>query len=309
MNRTETYTGPWPRKRHSHTCVTCKRDRDQGAVACYKSRCALPQQTESCECCRTLQPSATYRPAAPAAAPLPEVQEVAQWYTLISEARRLEIFSALSESQRKDAFKYGLAVSWSLLPQYARDLVTTEWWNGRPLTLRQVSDLAELVEKAIARDNDLEDAIDLPDGLTLDQWGAGLLGRGWAWSDDKCRYEKGEWFVWFYCLPNKPRRAVWNRIKAPIIVDVCIAGNPAENSLCGEPDCVCCPRPAAALEDDGGRTREGNTPTCEDCGESQDHCSCEEDQAFADGAPTAAELESESAERGGVQLDLFGGAR
>jgi hypothetical protein len=244
MNRTETYTGPWPRKRHSHTCVACKRGRDQGAVACYKSRCALPQQTESCECCRTLQPSVTYRPAAPAAAPLPEVQEVAQWYALINEGRRLEIFSALSESQRQAAFQYGLAVSWALLPQYARDLVTTEWWNGRPLTLRQVSDLAELIDKAIARDNDLEDAIDLPAGITLDQWGAGLLGRGWAWSDDKCRYEKGEWFVWFYCLPNKPARAVWNRIPAAIVVDVCLAGNPAENGCCGKPDCVCAPAAA-----------------------------------------------------------------
>jgi hypothetical protein len=65
MTRKESYTGPWPRKRHSHTCVTCKRDRDQGAVYCYKSRCARPQQTDTCECCCKLQPSATYRPAAP----------------------------------------------------------------------------------------------------------------------------------------------------------------------------------------------------------------------------------------------------
>jgi hypothetical protein len=260
MKKSESYSGPWPRK----------------------------------------------RPAAPAAG-LPEVQEVAQWYTLINEARRVEIFSALSESQHKEAFRYGSAVAWRLLPQYARDLVTTEWWNGRPLTLRQVSDFADLVEKAIARDNDLEDAIDLPDGISLENWGAALLGRGWTWCDEKSRYEKGEWFVWFYCLPNKPARAVWNRIPAPIIVDVCIAGNSAVDGHCGEPDCVC----------DGGRTRMGNTPTCEDCGESQDHCTCGEGCPVCGCEPCSCDEPDEELATPenpatikliGVQLDLFGGA-
>jgi hypothetical protein len=175
MNRTETYTGPWPRKRHSHTCVACKRGRDQGAVACYKSRCALPQQTESCECCCKLQPSVTYRPAAPAAAeparahlpacgflksgedqtpcqciqlrlaaaleaaPAPEplrfdLGSIAQWYSLLDEKKRQCIFSALTESGRRQVFEYGLAVSWQRLPEYARYLVIEEWHNdhGRP---------------------------------------------------------------------------------------------------------------------------------------------------------------------------------
>jgi hypothetical protein len=144
MNRTETYTGPWPRKRHSHTCIACKRGRDQGAVYCYKSRCALPQQTESCECCRTLQPSATYRPAAPVAAalevpPAPEplrfdLGSIAQWYSLLDEKKRQCIFSALTESGRRQVFEYGLAVSWQRLPEYARYLVIDEWHNehGRP---------------------------------------------------------------------------------------------------------------------------------------------------------------------------------
>jgi hypothetical protein len=51
---------------------------------------------------------------------------------LISEQTRAAIFSALSESQRRHAFEYGLAVTWSRLPQYAQDLVTTEWWNNKP---------------------------------------------------------------------------------------------------------------------------------------------------------------------------------
>lgn len=67
MNRTETYPGPWPRKRHSHRCMHCWNDRMQPAVYCYKRKCAQPQQTDRCECCRALQPSATYRPAAPIA--------------------------------------------------------------------------------------------------------------------------------------------------------------------------------------------------------------------------------------------------
>lgn len=128
--RIESYTGPFPRKRHSHTCTNCKAGRGQGAVACYKQRCTKPQRIDSCECCAKLQPSATYRPPAPAD-PRPEVQEVAQWYTLIDEKRRQEIFSALSDLQRRAAFEYGLAVSWNRLPQYARDLVNAEWWNGR----------------------------------------------------------------------------------------------------------------------------------------------------------------------------------
>lgn len=63
-NKKEPYSGPFPRKRHSHTCETCKRTRNQGAVACYKTQCSKPQTTESCSCCGPLTPSVTAPQAA-----------------------------------------------------------------------------------------------------------------------------------------------------------------------------------------------------------------------------------------------------
>jgi hypothetical protein len=66
------YVGPWPRKRHSHTCVTCKRKNNQGAVYCYKSKCKMPQSIENCTYCRPLTESPTYRPPQPQPEPQPE---------------------------------------------------------------------------------------------------------------------------------------------------------------------------------------------------------------------------------------------
>jgi hypothetical protein len=66
----------------------------------------------------------------------------------------------------------------------------------------------------------------------------------------------------------------------PVEVDVCLAGNPAVNGVCGDADCVCAPAPPETKtldDDDGGRTQLGNTPTCEDCGESLDDCECGDD--------------------------------
>lgn len=34
----------------------------------------------------------------------------------------------------------------------------------------------------------------------------------------------------------------------------------------------------ANTDEDGGRTRMGNTPTCEDCGESLEGCTCGDDE-------------------------------
>ena len=131
MKRSEPYSGPFPRPRHSHTCAHCKRHKGAGAVYCYKARCTKAQLVDRCQWCEPLQESPTYRPPAAPAASWPDVQEIAQWYTLIDEKRRQAIFSALSTEQRRQAFQYGLAVSWNLLPEYARDLVRAEWWEGR----------------------------------------------------------------------------------------------------------------------------------------------------------------------------------
>ncbi len=48
MKRTDPYTGPYPRKRHSHRCLGCH---DRNAVACYKSHCTKPQLVTSCMWC------------------------------------------------------------------------------------------------------------------------------------------------------------------------------------------------------------------------------------------------------------------
>lgn len=131
------YAGPFPRKRHYHRCPKCI-DRGGNGVNCYKSKCTLPRDLKCCSWCGPVEYFASESPADPSpvepAARVPGqpmVREIAQWYTLIDEKKRQCIFSALSESQRKQAFQYGLAVSWNLLPQYARDLVAAEWWGDQ----------------------------------------------------------------------------------------------------------------------------------------------------------------------------------
>lgn len=47
--RTEPYTGPFPRGKHSHRCANCN---DGRAVACYKTQCTRPQLTDTCGWCR-----------------------------------------------------------------------------------------------------------------------------------------------------------------------------------------------------------------------------------------------------------------
>lgn len=55
MKRTDEYTGPFPRKRHSHRCTGCAKAYGQyNAVACYKSQCTRPQLVEQCSHCRPL---------------------------------------------------------------------------------------------------------------------------------------------------------------------------------------------------------------------------------------------------------------
>jgi hypothetical protein len=197
MNRTETYTGPWPRKRHSHTCVACKRGRDQGAVYCYKSRCALPQQTESCECCRPLQPSVTHRP--PAA---PE-----------NDGGRTRIGNTPTCEDCGESLDHCTCEDEPPAPA------------AEPIAqLRSVSDFGQWAENLITREVEDLESLELPDGISIDKWGAALLRRGWAWSDEKSRYEKGVWFVWFMAAPGKPVCAILNRMPAPpvpIIDDVC----------------------------------------------------------------------------------------
>lgn len=51
MKRTDTYTGPFPRKRHSHRCKGCEKRGQYNAVACYKSQCCKPQLSETCSWC------------------------------------------------------------------------------------------------------------------------------------------------------------------------------------------------------------------------------------------------------------------
>lgn len=54
MKRTEPYTGPFPRKRHSHRCKGCEVTVGQfNAVACYKKHCTKPQLVETCEWCKS----------------------------------------------------------------------------------------------------------------------------------------------------------------------------------------------------------------------------------------------------------------
>jgi hypothetical protein len=48
--RSQPYTGPFPRGKHSHKCKGCEQ-RGQYAVACYKSKCAKPQLVATCEFC------------------------------------------------------------------------------------------------------------------------------------------------------------------------------------------------------------------------------------------------------------------
>jgi hypothetical protein len=52
MKRTDSYTGPFPRKRHSHRCKGCESFHQYNAVGCYKAHCSKPQLTETCSWCR-----------------------------------------------------------------------------------------------------------------------------------------------------------------------------------------------------------------------------------------------------------------
>lgn len=50
--RTDEYTGPFPRKRHSHRCLGCSVKHGQrNAVGCYKQHCTRPQTTQNCGWC------------------------------------------------------------------------------------------------------------------------------------------------------------------------------------------------------------------------------------------------------------------
>jgi hypothetical protein len=51
VEKPTSYEGPFPRKRHSHTCARCLRERGQGAVACYRAKCTKLQRSESCGAC------------------------------------------------------------------------------------------------------------------------------------------------------------------------------------------------------------------------------------------------------------------
>lgn len=46
--RSEAYTGPFPRKRHSHRCLRC----GGNAVACHKAQCTVAPVTGTCKYCR-----------------------------------------------------------------------------------------------------------------------------------------------------------------------------------------------------------------------------------------------------------------
>lgn len=63
MKRTDPYTGPFPRKRHSHRCLKC----GGNSVACYKAQCTKPQTIAQCKyCCAVTQYKATpFRPFIP----------------------------------------------------------------------------------------------------------------------------------------------------------------------------------------------------------------------------------------------------
>ena len=56
MKRTDPYSGPFPRKRHSHRCLGCAERpyASDRAVACYKSHCTMPQLVFECSYCRKL---------------------------------------------------------------------------------------------------------------------------------------------------------------------------------------------------------------------------------------------------------------
>lgn len=54
-SRTELYTGPFPRGRHSHRCRGCVQRGQVNSVACYKSKCTKPQTVDSCAWCNPSQ--------------------------------------------------------------------------------------------------------------------------------------------------------------------------------------------------------------------------------------------------------------
>ena len=60
MKRTDSYTGPFPRKRHSHRCKACETRGQINSVACYKSRCTKAQLVEHCGWCGPAVPTVTH---------------------------------------------------------------------------------------------------------------------------------------------------------------------------------------------------------------------------------------------------------
>jgi hypothetical protein len=59
---------------------------------------------------------------------------IAQWYAAITEKDRQCILSALGETDRGRSFRFGCAVAFDQLPQYAKNLVTDEWHMRHPPT-------------------------------------------------------------------------------------------------------------------------------------------------------------------------------
>jgi hypothetical protein len=53
----EPYTGPFPRKKHSHKCLGCVPRGQLNAVACYKVHCTKPKVTDTCEWCNPKCPN------------------------------------------------------------------------------------------------------------------------------------------------------------------------------------------------------------------------------------------------------------
>ena len=190
-SKTAPYNGPFPRKRHSHRCQTCKGRQGQRAVACYKQKCTKPQSVEDCIFCRAL---AKHTPVAVdvCIAGNPAVNGVCGDAECVCAP-----VAAVCVTDDE------LAEEFAQLPPEAKTIVA-----ALP-----------------------------PTGTTADPSPAPIC--------EMCA---------------KP----WG---------VC---------TCGDPD----------PDDDGGRTQFGDTPTCEDCGESLDDCECgddpDEDEDDDDLAPAPA---------------------
>jgi hypothetical protein len=66
MKRTDPYSGPFPRKRHSHRCKGCEAKFYQlNPVACYKQHCTKPQLLRTCSWCKAaIEPEEACLPTA-----------------------------------------------------------------------------------------------------------------------------------------------------------------------------------------------------------------------------------------------------